>query len=59
MSVRDEYADYSTYLALSRREKNPAFKKALEELAQQERRAGLAHARTLPTRPRPIQCRYD
>jgi len=37
MSVRDEYADYSTYLALSRREKNPAFKKALEELAQQER----------------------
>src|SRR6267378_1650160 len=37
MSVRDEYTDYNTYLALSRREKNPAFKKALEELAQQER----------------------
>jgi vacuolar iron transporter family protein len=36
MSVRDEYTDYSTYLALSRREKNPAYKKALEELAQQE-----------------------
>jgi len=37
MSVRDEYTDYSTYLALSRRERNPSFKKALEELAQEER----------------------
>ncbi|HZD12623.1 MAG TPA: VIT1/CCC1 family protein [Candidatus Binatus sp.] len=36
MSVLDEYTDYKTYLALSRRERNPVFKKALEELAEQE-----------------------
>src|SRR5437879_12041559 len=36
MSVRDEYTDYSTYLALSRRERNPSFKKALEALEQEQ-----------------------
>lgn len=36
-SVVDEYTDYKTYLALSQRERNPAFRKALEELADQER----------------------
>ncbi len=37
MSLRDEYTDYNTYLALSRREHNPGFKKALEQLADQEK----------------------
>ncbi len=37
MSLRDEYTDYITYLALSRRERNPAFKVALQQLAEQER----------------------
>ncbi len=36
-SVKDEYTDYTVYLELSRREGNQAFKKALEELAEQER----------------------
>ena len=37
LSVVDEYTDYKTYLALSQRERNTAFKKALQELAEQER----------------------
>ncbi len=37
MSLRDEYTDNTVYLALSRRERNPAFKRALEELAESER----------------------
>ena len=36
-SARDEYTDGAVYLALSRREKNPTFKKALEELSAGER----------------------
>ncbi len=36
-SARDEYTDGSVYLALSRRERNQAFKKALEDLAHAER----------------------
>ncbi len=35
-SAQDEYADRSVYMALSRREKNPAFKKALEDIANGE-----------------------
>lgn len=35
-SAQDEYADRSVYLALSRREKNPEFKKALENIANGE-----------------------
>lgn len=35
-SAQDEYADRSVYLALSRREKNPEFKKALEKIASGE-----------------------
>jgi vacuolar iron transporter family protein len=35
-SAQDEYADRSVYLALSHREKNPAFKKALEDIANGE-----------------------
>ncbi|HYY91262.1 MAG TPA: rubrerythrin family protein [Candidatus Dormibacteraeota bacterium] len=36
VSAQDEYADRSVYLALSRREKNPEFKKALENIANGE-----------------------
>jgi VIT1/CCC1 family predicted Fe2+/Mn2+ transporter len=36
-SARDEYTDGAVYLALSRREKNSVFKKALEELSAGER----------------------
>ena len=35
-SAQDEYADRSVYLALSRRERNPNFKKALENIANGE-----------------------
>jgi vacuolar iron transporter family protein len=35
-SAQDEYADRSVYLGLSRREKNPAFKKALQEIGNGE-----------------------
>ena len=35
-SAQDEYADRSVYLALSRRERNPDFKKALENIATGE-----------------------
>lgn len=35
-SAQDEYADRSVYLALSHREKNPDFKKALEDIASGE-----------------------
>ena len=35
-SAQDEYADRSVYLALSRREKNPEFKRALENIASGE-----------------------
>ena len=35
-SAQDEYADHSVYLALSRRERTPAFKKALENIANGE-----------------------
>jgi vacuolar iron transporter family protein len=35
-SAQDEYADRSVYLALARREKNPAFKKALEDIGNGE-----------------------
>jgi VIT1/CCC1 family predicted Fe2+/Mn2+ transporter len=35
-SAQDEYADRSVYLALGRREKNPVFKKALEEIGNGE-----------------------
>ena len=35
-SAQDEYADRSVYFALSRRERNPNFKKALQEIAQGE-----------------------
>ncbi len=36
-SVLDEYTDHTVYSTLARREKNPAFKRALEELAESER----------------------
>jgi vacuolar iron transporter family protein len=35
-SAQDEYADRSVYLALGRREKNPVFKKALQEIGNGE-----------------------
>lgn len=35
-SAQDEYADRAVYLALSRRERNPDFKKALENIAEGE-----------------------
>ncbi len=35
-SAQDEYADRSVYLALARREKNPTFKKALENIGNGE-----------------------
>src|SRR5947208_16930592 len=35
-SAQDEYADRSVYLALARREKNPVFKKALENIGNGE-----------------------
>lgn len=35
-SAQDEYADAAVYLALSRRERNPEFKKALENIASGE-----------------------
>lgn len=35
-SAQDEYADRAVYLALSRRERNPEFKKALENIASGE-----------------------
>jgi len=35
-SAQDEYADHSVYLALARRERNPVFKKALEEIGNGE-----------------------
>jgi len=35
-SAQDEYADHSVYLALSRRERNQGFKKALENIANGE-----------------------
>ena len=35
-SAQDEYADRSVYLALSKRERNPAFKKSLEDIANGE-----------------------
>jgi vacuolar iron transporter family protein len=35
-SAQDEFADRSVYLALSRHEKNPGFKKALEDIANGE-----------------------
>jgi vacuolar iron transporter family protein len=35
-SIIDEYTDHTVYTALARREKNPLFRKALEELAESE-----------------------
>jgi vacuolar iron transporter family protein len=35
-SAQDEYADRSVYLALARRERNPVFKKALQEIGNGE-----------------------
>src|SRR5437899_11941439 len=35
-SAQDEYADRSVYLALARRERNPVFKKALENIGNGE-----------------------
>jgi vacuolar iron transporter family protein len=36
LSAQEEYADHALYLALSRRERNPDFKKALEDIARGE-----------------------